>query len=129
MQRFNVMYYFAQQVMYYFNARVNQCITLVQGEPNGIAFVMTTKPEIAPRMASIRIGNEPPAPAGYDYYEPNEPDSSCRLPAGPQSLRLSNEKRLSGEGGASCTIQKMPGSQETRPPKWGCRLTVVPDAD
>ena len=97
------------------------CIILVQGEPNGVAFVMTTKPEIAPRLASIRIGSEPPAPARStittSLMSPIAP-AVCPL-ADTQSLRLSNEKRLSDEGGASCTIQKMPGSQETQTPQMG----------
>ena len=55
------------QHSYYFSAMV--CIILVQGEPNGVVFVMTTKPEIAPGWH--RFGLE----------------ASLLLPRGPRLLR------------------------------------------
>ena len=102
--------------MYYFSAMV--CIILVQGEPNGVAFVMTTKPEIAPGWHRFGLEASPLLPRSTITTSLMSPIAPAVCPlADTQSLRLNNEKRLSG--GASCTIQKMPGSQETRTPQMG----------
>ena len=104
--------------MHYFSSMV--CISARETE-RGVAFVMTTKPEIAPGWHRFGLEASPLLPARStittSLMSPVAP-AVCSL-ADTQSLRLSNEKRLSGEGAASCTIQKMPGSQETRTPQMG----------
>ena len=39
-----------------------ECIILVQGDPNGVAFVMTTKPEIAPDGIDFKLEASPLLP-------------------------------------------------------------------